>query len=131
MQTQSEPPASAEPLPLELGGTAPIPLELGGDGPAEPFLELGGSATTGAERGGMQPSVVPVADQTEPIHTEVDELGNIVLSIHHAHRLAADRTGGIDYVRSAATVFRHRSTSNRIVDQRKRTIERSDLLAWT
>ncbi len=72
LQTQSEPPASAEPLPLELGGTtAPTPLELGGDGPAEPLpLELGGSATTS----------VTAADQTQPLHTEVDELGNIVLT---------------------------------------------------
>ena len=30
VQTYSEPPASAEWLPLELGGTAPIPLDLAG-----------------------------------------------------------------------------------------------------
>jgi len=81
VQTTSEPPASAEPLPLELGGAATVPLELGGDGPAEP-LELGGSATTGALEAGdgmAEPSVTPAADQIEPIHTEVDELGNIVL----------------------------------------------------
>ena len=73
VQISSEPPASAEPLPLELGGaTAPIPLELGGDGPAEPLpLELGGSATT---------PVAPAADQTEPSYTVVNELGDIVLT---------------------------------------------------
>lgn len=84
MPTRSELPASAEPLPLELGGAAPVPLELGGDGPAEPLpLELGGSTTTGAlEAGGemVEPPVVPVATQTGPIHTMVNELGEIVLT---------------------------------------------------
>ena len=70
VHTKSEPPASAEPLPLELGGTAPIPLELGGDGPAEPLELEGSTATPGAS----------AADQIELIHTEVDELGNIVLA---------------------------------------------------
>ena len=53
LQTQSEPPASAEPLPLELGGTAPIPLELGGTAPIP--LELGGTAPIPLELGGTAP----------------------------------------------------------------------------
>lgn len=73
VQTQSEPPATAEPLPLELGG----------DGPAEPLpLELGGSAPASALEAGdgmAESSVAPPTNQTDPIHTEVDELGNIVL----------------------------------------------------